>query len=240
MDSFSLSLDERVRPWREAGLEYVFASPGTDRFASSRTQKREKTTAPYGPGAPAPRSGRNSQPAKIRKPSVPEPEQPARDVAGKPARPEPEWPNPWDVYKTSLKVPCRTVWTYWELGRDMGAEPSRARRDLLKKIMKHLHETAGWKKGSITFWPVAAISAKGLVPDAARFWKGVELTGASHIVIFGRRAFGTIYSERDFTYGDFQHDNRTIIVLPGPGDVLADRQGSKGVVWHALRDLDIR
>jgi hypothetical protein len=144
------------------------------------------------------------------------------------------------VYKTSLKVPCRTVWTYWELGRDMGAEPSKARRELLKSIMKHLHETAGWKQGSITFWPVAAISAKGLVPDAERFWKGVELTGASYVVIFGRRAFEAVYPEREFEYGDFLHGERTIIVLPGPGDVLADRQGAKKVVWDALRNLDIR
>jgi len=140
----------------------------------------------------------------------------------------------------SLKVPCRTVWTYWDLGYDMGGMPSAARRELLGKIITKLQDLAGWQKGCVTFWPVAALTAHGkLEADTERFWKGVSLTGASHVVVFGRRAFAALFPDQDFECTSFRHNELTVIALPGPGNVLANRHGCKRTVWDTLRHLEI-
>lgn len=240
LDSFALNLDESGRVWHEAGFRFQLKESDFNRFEQSRTEISQQVTKPYRPTAkrdqqPSFKAGALSVTAH--KPDV---SQPAQPQSGKPAKAEPEWPNPWDVYKTSLKIPCRTVWTYWDLGWDMGTEPSEARRELLRNIMKPLYDKAGWQKGSITFWPMAAVCSKGLAPDPNRFWKGVKLTGASHIIVFGRRAFQTLFPDREFKFETFRHHDYTVVVLPGPGNVLADRDGAKAVVWHTLRQLDIR
>lgn len=240
MDSFALKLEERLRPWHKAGLLYVFGKPGHDRFAQDPKGPDESGTGPRRPDIPGrnARFGDRSPAASANKPSAPREPTPAED--GKPESSSPEWPNPWDVYLTFLKIPCRTVWTYWDLGWDLGPRPSDARRQLLRTIIEKLHELAGWKKGSVTFWPVAGVTAKGLVADPERFWKGVRKTGASHVVVFGRRAFEVLFPDRAFKFGVFEHEGLAIVVLPGPGNVLADRDGAKHTVWKLLRSLDIR
>lgn len=252
LDSFALDTPERFRAWRGAGLRYFLGAPGADRFAvqaeidagSGRSNSAAKACRAMPPEARKPTAGKRS-PQNVREPA----EAAARKPEKAQEKPEPtaapeeqvEWPTPWDVYRLSLNVPCRTVWTYWDLGYDMGGMPSDARRELLFKIFDNLYNLAGWRRGSVTFWPMAALTASGkLDPDPERFWKGVRLTGASHVVVYGRRAFEALFPEREFEFRTFRHDDKSIVVLPGPGNVLADRQNAKKKVWETLRSLEIR
>lgn len=145
------------------------------------------------------------------------------------------WAGPWQGYRRKLAVPSRTVWTYADLGRDLGATPDPARRELFRRIIHFLK----WPKGSVAFWPVAAEAGDGLVPDPGRFWQGVAECRAGVVVVFGRRALEMLFPEETFAPRIFHARGLSMVVLPGPSDLLPDNRQAKRIVWDTLRSLQI-
>lgn len=145
------------------------------------------------------------------------------------------WPGSWKAYRCKLASPSRTVWTYADLGLDLGSAPDANRRDLFKLIIHFLK----WPKGSVTFWPVAAEVPGGLLPDPERFWQGVAECKARTVIVFGRRALAMLFSEEAFAPRIFSARGLSIVVQPGPSDLLPDNRQAKKIVWDTLRSLPI-
>lgn len=145
------------------------------------------------------------------------------------------WTGPWKAYRKKLVVPSRTVWTYADLGLDLGSSPDSNRRDLFSLIIHFLK----WPKGSVTFWPCAAETPQGLAPDPERFWQGVAECRARTVVIFGRRALAMLFPEESFAPRVFHAKGLSIVVQPGPSDMLPDNRAAKKIVWDTLRNLHL-
>ena len=88
-----------------------------------------------------------------------------------------DWPAPWDVYWSKAK-PAPLVFTYAELGEDLGENPSPDRRRLLGALIGKL----AWPKGTITFWPTRTPGAN---PDPTLFLRGVRRLGGRAVCCFG-------------------------------------------------------
>lgn len=171
------------------------------------------------------------------RPAAPSPA-PTRQAAYEPTPandPADPWPGSWKLYRSKLATPSRTVWTYADLGLDLGSRPDSQRRDLFRLIIHFLK----WPKGSVTFWPVAAETDAGLEPDPERFWRGVAEARASVVIIFGRRALSMLFPEEIFAPRIFPARGLTIVVQPGPSDLLPDNRAAKKIVWDTLRSLNL-
>jgi hypothetical protein len=188
-------LSERYRPWRTAGLRYLF--------------RPAAAPAPYTPVTAC----------------QPKPAEASVDP----------WPGAWKAYRRKLATPSRTVWTYADLGLDLGSAPDTSRRDLFTLIIHFLK----WPKGSVTFWPVAAETDQGLSPDPDRFWQGVAECRARTVIVFGRRALKMLFPEETFAPRVFSARGLTVVALPGPADLLPDNRAAKKIVWDTLRNLHI-
>ncbi|MFO7597717.1 MAG: hypothetical protein R6W92_15420 [Desulfocurvibacter africanus] len=133
-----------------------------------------------------------------------------------------------------MKPPVSAMWTYWELAQDFGGEPDSNRRQLWANIIKSLPY-----KQRVGFWPVSEFKGGTMLAKPALFWQGVREFGATHVLCFGRRACMTLFPDRPFSPGAFQHRNLTAVILPGPDDMLPDNRQLKAVTWNLLKDLRI-
>lgn len=230
MDSFALNIDERLRVWHDAGLRFLLIDE--ERLASRDKKTVKSSVAPAGAWIP-PKPSDQQAATPPRSATVTEPKE---------ARSAPEsgsvWPTPWDVYRTMLSIPAKTVWTYWDLGYDMGGMVDEARKNLFSRILKELGKLPSWGKGSSTFWPVAGLAAGDVLKtDTEMFWKGVELARARRLFIFGKRAHDALFPGSEFTFRITVLYGLECHVFPGPHDLLENREGSKKIVWDALRKL---
>ena len=175
--SARLDTDERNRPWLESGLEFLL-QPGwssVDQTAGQRSKQAETTnqnlSTPDRIPPPRREDPRNATPA---------PPQPVTS----PNRPGGMFPEPWAGFLKSVPPQPKIVWTYMELGLDLGGQPDATRRATLHNIIRFL----AWPKGSTAFWPVAALNNSGLQVDTVMFWQGWELWQTPYIVCFGQEA----------------------------------------------------
>jgi len=129
------------------------------------------------------------------------------------------------------KVPC--LWTYWELGLDLGSGHSIERRRLFSDIVQAL----GWPSGSLVFWPMSQADERGLTLRDDCFWEGVRLVQPHSIVCFGEQAFQALFPDRPCRYGWFDLKECSCLFIPGPADMLPDNRQAKQIVWQALREL---
>ncbi len=144
------------------------------------------------------------------------------------------WTGPFQYARERLNLPLRAVWTYWELAFDFGGDPDSSRRLLWASIIKNLSY-----KQQVGFWPLSEQQGGTVLARPALFWQGVREFGATHVLCFGRRACMTLFPDRPFTPGVFQHDSQTAVILPGPEDMLPDNRREKGVAWNLLKDLRV-
>ncbi len=144
----------------------------------------------------------------------------------------PDWSSIWRRYRSKLKVPSRTIWTYFELGQDMGDAPDDERRALFRRIM----EALAWPPGSIGFWPVAFQCRGRLEPRRELFLRGMREAGAHTAVCFGPSAHGVLFDDQPFQLTTTTLGESTVIVLPGPKDMLGpDADKAKRIVWERLK-----
>jgi hypothetical protein len=138
-------------------------------------------------------------------------------------------------YLPKIKSGCRTVWTYYELGLDLGGKPNDERRNLFRRIIEHIR----WPAQSIAFWPLAFVDEGKLVPDRAFFQHGLEAIGAGVIFCFGKEAQHILLPDEPFQVGQSSFLGRKVVILPGPEAMLGGSKESKRIVWHALKDFPI-
>ena len=184
MDSAALHLDERLRPWHDAGLRFLY-----------------------------------------REGDEPEEGEPREDIP---------WDRIWERYEPTLAQSSATVWTYWDLGYDLGGRPNPQRSELFHAIRNALK----WPRGTIAFWPMAYLWGGELFPNPDFFWRGVREAGARGVVCLGRRAFDALFPDENFSGQTFTHNNVRVLALPGPAEIAADSTDSMKKALDALRGFN--
>jgi hypothetical protein len=100
-----------------------------------------------------------------------------------------KWPRLWrECLQKTQAAPI--LWTYWELGRDLGGAPDPGRKKLLQGLLKGLEHP----KGTHCFWP-SALPPEGTgepEADASLFWAGVRLLKSRAVIIMGSGALRAV------------------------------------------------
>jgi hypothetical protein len=144
------------------------------------------------------------------------------------------YPPPWSTVWSTLSPPYTMVWTYWQLSEDLGPSPDQQRRTLFKTILTSLC----WPRGSVAFWPLTSYAPPDHTPRLDIFWSGVSALQAQMIVVFGARAFQTIFPERTPRFGfTSTPEGLQIVHVPGPQDMLPDNREMKNLTWSMLCPL---
>ena len=226
---------ERYRPWLQLGLRHILLPEGSALTGSYVDVAATDAAPPATPSRPRPQpsapvfprrpKARDDGPSATPPADTP-PVSPPTDDTG------PDWSSIWRRYRSKLKVPSRTIWTYLELGQDMGDTPLDERRQLFARIMKAL----AWPPGCIGFWPVAFQCRGRLEPRRELFLRGMREAGAHTAVCFGRAAHDILLDDRAYDHGTTTLGDATVIVLPGPEDMLGpDADQAKRIVWERLK-----
>ncbi|MBI9078817.1 MAG: hypothetical protein JEY79_03640 [Pseudodesulfovibrio sp.] len=199
--SARLNTPEKLRPWLESGLQYVF-NPGQTHVAQQPSGTVQMTS---GPGLV------QSEQAPVQSP------QPVSQARTQPDSSQssagsghPAFPEPWAKFLGRVPAAPKVVWTYMELGLDLGGQADPKRGAVLRNIINHLK----WPKGTTAFWPVAALSDGALQPHSQMFWKGWELWHTPYIACFGEEALQIIYPEAEPGNTTYLLEHVTIFVLP--------------------------
>lgn len=138
---------------------------------------------------------------------------------------------PYELFRQRLRIPSRTIWTYWDLGHDFGAAPDDERRELFKTILKHL----SWPAGSVSFWPLNFELGQTLKSQPGQFWRGVREARATTVFCFGERAFKALFPRQDFSLTPTRRDGVIVQPLPGPTAMLGGDMDAKRTVWGMLK-----
>ena len=234
----SLKARERYRPWLQLGLRHILLpedSALTGSYVEARPPDVQTPPAPQArpqPSAPVfPRKSR-TVPPRAKAPATAPLAPTAATATGSPPQSGPDWSSIWRRYRSKLMVPSRTLWTYHELGLDMGDAPDDERRALFQRIMRAL----AWPPGSIGFWPVAFQFRGSLEPRRELFLRGMREAGAHTAVCFGQAAHAILLEDQPFRLETTTLGEATVIVLPGPEDMLGpDAAQAKRLVWERLK-----
>jgi len=120
------------------------------------------------------------------------------------------FPEPWNSFLAKTPQNPSVIWTYMELGLDLGGQSDPKRSGVLKNLIAHLK----WPKGTTAFWPVAALADGALQPDNRMFWKGWEQLKTPYIVCFGQEALRVILPDAQPGNTTYLLEHVTIFVLP--------------------------
>ncbi|WP_319470046.1 hypothetical protein [uncultured Pseudodesulfovibrio sp.] len=211
--SSRLKTAESLRPWVESGLEYVLNPGGAQAVEqpvtppvqqnvqqNSQPPVQQHAPAPQQYQQAAPQSPRQApqqmrQPVQQQQPPQqvpPQGQQQVRQPMQQPVAAPPRqvhFPEPWAGFFAKVKATePKVMWTYMELGLDLGGQSDRKRSGVLRNLISHLR----WPPGTTAFWPVAALNNGALEPNPGMFWKGWEHWKTPHIACFGDEALRVI------------------------------------------------
>ncbi|MDD3310510.1 hypothetical protein [Pseudodesulfovibrio sp.] len=236
-------MPEHLRPWLESGLEHVF-HPGGPVAAEAVAA----TPAQALPLTPQPPAQSNHCPVPAQTSSVPE-KAARQDRAVGASRPTPEafreptgsssasagpaFPEPWASYLKLVAPGHKMVWTYMELGLDLGGQKDERRRAVVANLIRHLR----LPPRPVAFWPVAALQSGRLVPDRELFWRGWRLWKTPHVVCFGRDALRVILPEADPARSMHMLRDVMVHVLPSMGELVAMLPHEQQLAVSALANL---
>jgi hypothetical protein len=130
---------------------------------------------------------------------------------GKPAAPRPVFPTEtatrnassasnglpenWENIMKTVRPGVKILFTYFELGQDMGGEPDPVRRELLTTIIYLLRQP----KGVIGFLPHTELVEGTLAPKADYFRQAAARLGVKAAAVFGERSLQTLIPGADKT-----------------------------------------
>lgn len=226
-----LRLSERLRPWVEGGVQFLFApelaaklrsgSGALGRFGDATRQAPHQGS--YGMASSG--SGHATQ-ARSHHADTP-PGEAASPAEGSPFAP------PWDSYWFKTIRPSKVVFTYGQLALDLSGKGDRRRSLLFREILQHLR-WAG--RGIVSFWPVAPHGENASADHVQIFWQGVRLLQARHVVSFG------LTSEQLDLPSDAAVFPRTgssisVHLLPSPDELLAKLPHERHMASDSLKEI---
>ncbi|MFW6324204.1 MAG: hypothetical protein ACOC0U_03995 [Desulfovibrionales bacterium] len=126
-----------------------------------------------------------------------------------------------------------TLWTYYELGLDLGGRPEKKRKELLSSMIGSL----AWPKGSIFFWPCSALQGDSLVLRKNIFWEGIGKIRPHYCVLFGGELLQALVPDAPKRFGFFTRNGRKMLSLPSLSEMLPDNKPMKKIAWEFLKGL---
>ncbi len=147
--------------------------------------------------------------------------------------PDSEAAQVWERYTALLPEKPRVIWSYWELGQDLLGKGDFRRSDL----WRHLRGQVRWPNGFLGFWPLSALYNEKLVPQAQRFFSGIETIDPRYIIIFGQKGFETLFPNERFALGAKPTHGRIIHILPDPEELIADEGVAMSRTLHLLKAI---
>ncbi|MEF2229392.1 MAG: hypothetical protein V3571_00530, partial [Pseudodesulfovibrio sp.] len=144
-----------------------------------------------------------------------------------------DFPEPWATYLHKVSPDHKMVWTYLELGLDLGGQADPQRRAVVAELIRHLK----LPPRPVAFWPVAVLQGGELRPNRELFWRGWRQWRTPHIVCFGAEALRIILPDAD--PGRTMHMFREFMVhiLPGMGELAGMLPHERQLAADALADL---
>ena len=127
--------------------------------------------------------------------------------------------------------PAYCVWSYFNLPRDIQKGFTNSRCDLVNNIINNLQ----WNRQTYTFWPMSSLKEGVIIPDIDLFFKGINVIKPVYIFIFGSGAFQSLFTDRDYTYGQHTLNGYRVISLPDFDSLLPDNRFLKNLVWNILK-----
>jgi len=240
--SARLDVPEDLRPWLESGVEFVLRpedapaaadQPAERAAAQVRAQTPAPSSAPVRPPAPPERPAPGQPQAAPAQRRVPQP------APANPARPLPAqassaaFPEPWATYLAKVAPEHKMVWTYMELGHDLGGQPDMQRRKMIVDLIQHLK----LPPKPIAFWPAAVLERGALRPNPELFWRGWKQLRTPHIVCFGRDTLGVILPDADPSRTMHMFREFMVHVLPSMSELLAMLPHERQLAVDALSGL---
>lgn len=213
--SARLKTRESLRPWLESGLEF-FYHPGGQNISQPVVEQAVQQTAAPSPASRPSHTGQKPQQATTNTVQSPQSQnmrtrqQQAQQPQQQAAQPAANFAGPWADFLKHAKPEAKIVFTYMELGLDLGGQSDPQRRAVLKNFQAHLR----WPAGTINFWPPAALVAGALQPDGRMFWQGWEQWRTPYIACFGTEALRVILPDADTSLKTHILEHVTIYVLP--------------------------
>ena len=166
-----LSLAESLRPWRVAGVTHFLREVlGEEDTATPHAREPQ-------PGAPLEISVQEHSFAAAPQPA-PEPLKEENDRA-RPNVSQDTWPEAWQVLFARTR-PAPVLWTYPELGLDLGGQGDKLRSAYLRELIGKLQ----LPRGSSTFWPLCLASEDSGTKTEADMFKGGLLLLQPKVVVF--------------------------------------------------------
>lgn len=204
--SARLKTRESLRPWIESGLEFVLNPGGVPQEVEADAPAQSVSA---GQQVQHNANANPAQPPVQQQPSAQQPQQPQQTATPAP-QPPANFPEPWAGFLKFAKPQAKIVWTYMELGLDLGGQTDPKRRGVLKNLQAHLR----WPPGTINFWPSSALINGALQPDGTMFWKGWEQWRTPAIACFGEEALKVILPDADPSLTTHMLEHVMVYVLP--------------------------
>ena len=223
----AVTLAEKLRPWRIAGITHLLplapdecdGESCLDTGADNTPQGAHTPPLPEhappaeAPAARTPQHTPSPQEQAVHAPSSPQP--PVAPQAPPPAGqtlPVEAWPKPWrDALAKASPAPL--LWTYSDLAVDLAGKGDKARSGFLRSVIG----TLSLPKGSSVFWPPAVLDSSGApVADPALFLAGVHLLAPKVIILLGASALASTALPVPLTmpYTQLIFQGRLCILLP--------------------------
>ena len=143
------------------------------------------------------------------------------------------FPEPWRSFLDRVPATHKMVWTYMELGMDLGGQPDPRRRNLMGSLIKYLD----LPPGPVAFWPVAVLRDGALQPDRTMFWKGWQQWRTPNVVCFGQEALRVILPDADPSLTTHMLDEVMVHVMPGVEALIAMLPHERQLAVDRLIDI---
>ena len=171
-----LSLAESLRPWRAAGVTHFLRDILGEGVADIAASSEPSSTAVW-------RQTRKAQLGAMGLGSSgPAPEDKADLTKERTKQRHDTWPEAWQELFARTK-PAPILWTYPELGLDLGGQGCTLRSACLRELIGKLQLS----KGSSTFWPLC-LGAEENGAEAGIFKGGLFLLEPKVVVLIGPRS----------------------------------------------------
>lgn len=145
-------------------------------------------------------------------------------------------PEALRMYWKRTRHPIRSIWTYWDLDKDMRAGVESDRLRLMRSIMR----AKNISEEQVCLWPLAVHAGPDPAPRLHQdtFIALVKRFVPPYILIFGKKTravFNDYCRQKNTTLPE----RCTVLYLPGPGEMLPDNKQAKTVAWNSIKNLEI-
>lgn len=234
--------------WRNLGLAYILAPPGSPALRGARANAAEEPRpqkAPEGAKDPAPASthaswGKNAPKTKRQDAPGPQKRQGGKNVFPpmRPFLPREKWPPAWQAQFGRAR-PGLVGWSYWELARDLaGAGRADEGRDRRRAFLQNIIRDLSFPPGTHAFWPVCMPDGQGnFSANDEAFWSGLNALGCRILILMGEKAASAARLPDDLSpFCQQMWQGQYVCFLPEL-DELANGRGSYGRLLALLRSI---